>query len=56
VAAGIDPVEVAGNAVRAAIKMVLVDGFFHADPHLGNVLVDLDTGVLNFIDSFLELP
>jgi ubiquinone biosynthesis protein len=51
IAAGLDPVEIADNAVRAAIKMVLVDGFFHADPHPGNVLVNLDTGVLTFIDT-----
>ena len=49
--AGLDPVEIADNAVRAAIKMILVDGFFHADPHPGNVLVDLDSGALTFIDT-----
>ena len=26
--------------IRAIIKQVLVDGFFHGDPHPGNVLVD----------------
>jgi len=51
IAAGIDPRAIADNAVRAAIKMILIDGFFHADPHPGNVLVDLDTGVLTFIDT-----
>ncbi|HET8978709.1 MAG TPA: AarF/UbiB family protein [Solirubrobacteraceae bacterium] len=51
IAAGLDPVQVADNAVRAAIKMVLLDGFFHADPHPGNVLVNLDTGTLTFIDT-----
>lgn len=51
VAAGLVPEEIADNAVRAAIKMIMVDGFFHADPHPGNVLVNLDTGVLTFIDT-----
>ena len=51
IAAGLDPEEIADNAVRAAIKMVLLDGFFHADPHPGNVLVNLDTGMLTFIDT-----
>jgi ubiquinone biosynthesis protein len=50
-AAGLKPEEIADNAVRAAIKMIMVDGFFHADPHPGNVLVNLDTGVLTFIDT-----
>ena len=51
IAAGLDPQEIADNAVRAAIKMILLDGFFHADPHPGNVLVNLETGVLTFIDT-----
>jgi ubiquinone biosynthesis protein len=51
IAAGGDPQEIADNAVRAAIKMIIVDGFFHADPHPGNVLVNIDTGVLTFIDT-----
>jgi ubiquinone biosynthesis protein len=51
VAAGLNPEEIADNAVRAAIKMIMIDGFFHADPHPGNVLVNLDTGVLTFIDT-----
>ena len=50
-AAGLDPVTIADNAVRATIKMLLVDGFFHADPHPGNVVVDLETGVLTFLDA-----
>ena len=44
VAAGLDPVAIADAAVRASIKMLLIDGFFHADPHPGNVIVSLDTG------------
>ena len=48
--AGLDREEIARNALRALIKQLPVDGFFHADPHPGNLLVDLDTGVLTFID------
>ncbi len=51
IAAGLNPEEIADNAVRAAIKIILVDGFFHSDPHPGNVLVNLDTGALTFIDT-----
>jgi len=31
-------------------KQVLLDGFFHGDPHPGNVLVDLDSGQIVFLD------
>ena len=48
--AGLDREEIARNALRALIKQLPVDGFFHADPHPGNLLVDLDSGVLTFID------
>jgi len=48
--AGLDREVLARNALRALIKQLPVDGFFHADPHPGNLLVDLDTGVLTFID------
>ena len=51
VGAGLDPVAIADAAVRASIKMLLIDGFFHADPHPGNVIVSLDTGVLTFVDT-----
>ena len=49
-AAGLDREVIARNALRALIKQLPVDGFFHADPHPGNLLVNLDTGVLTFID------
>ena len=49
-AAGLDREEIARNALRALVKQLPVDGFFHADPHPGNLLVNLDTGVLTFID------
>lgn len=38
-AAGIDPVAVAEAFGTAMFEQVLVDGFFHADPHPGNVFV-----------------
>ncbi len=49
-AAGLDREAIARNALRALIKQLPIDGFFHADPHPGNLLVNLDTGVLTFID------
>jgi ubiquinone biosynthesis protein len=48
--AGLDREEIARNALRALIKQLPVDGFFHADPHPGNLLVNLETGMLTFID------
>jgi ubiquinone biosynthesis protein len=50
-AAGLDLGAVGDAALRAAIKMLLIDGFFHADPHPGNLLVSLDTGVVTFLDA-----
>jgi len=48
--AGLAREVVARNALRAVIKQLLIDGFFHADPHPGNILVNLQTGQINFID------
>jgi ubiquinone biosynthesis protein len=52
-AAGWDCQELAREFVQAMIKQALFDGFFHADPHPGNVLVDLDTGQISFLDMGL---
>jgi ubiquinone biosynthesis protein len=49
-AAGLEREVVARNALRAIIKQLLIDGFFHADPHPGNVLVNLQTGQITFLD------
>ena len=49
-AAGLAREVVAHHALRAVIKQLLIDGFFHADPHPGNILVNLETGQINFID------
>jgi ubiquinone biosynthesis protein len=48
--AGIDRGALGDLFVRALIKQVLVDGFFHGDPHPGNVLVDPGTGRVVFLD------
>jgi ubiquinone biosynthesis protein len=50
-AASIDKEALAENTLRAMVKQLLIDGFFHADPHPGNLLVSLDTGVVTFIDT-----
>lgn len=50
-AAGLDRAVIGENALRAAITMLLIAGFFHADPHPGNLIVNLDTGVVTFLDS-----
>jgi ubiquinone biosynthesis protein len=49
--AGLDCEVLARNALRAIVKQLLIDGFFHADPHPGNVLVNLETGDITFIDT-----
>ena len=36
--AGLDRKALAGRGVDAVLKMILVDGVFHADPHPGNVM------------------
>ena len=45
----ISPLKVNRLLVRAYLKQLLEDGFFHADPHPGNLLV-MDTGHLVFFD------
>jgi ubiquinone biosynthesis protein len=39
VAAGVDGKRVAKNSVGVVIKMIFEDGFFHADPHPGNIII-----------------
>ena len=45
----ISPVKVNRLLVRCYLKQLLEDGFFHADPHPGNLLV-MDSGHLAFFD------
>jgi ubiquinone biosynthesis protein len=48
--AHIDEGELGAVFMRAIIKQVLIDGFFHGDPHPGNVLVDTESGQIVFLD------
>jgi ubiquinone biosynthesis protein len=48
--AGLDREEIARSALRALVKQLPIDGFFHADPHPGNLLVNLQTGTITLID------
>jgi ubiquinone biosynthesis protein len=50
-AAGLDREVLADRVVRAAVKMMMIDGFFHGDPHPGNVFVDLDNGDMVMLDT-----
>ncbi|MCB0193901.1 MAG: AarF/ABC1/UbiB kinase family protein [Anaerolineae bacterium] len=49
-AAGLDKQSLAENTLHSMVKQLLIDGFFHSDPHPGNLLVDLQTGEINFLD------
>jgi ubiquinone biosynthesis protein len=46
---GLDPVEFARRGANAVLRMILVNGFFHADPHPGNVFFLKDHKIA-FID------
>src|SRR4029078_12144160 len=48
--AGFDTTELGTVFIRAIIKQVLVDGFFHGDPHPGNILGDPDSKQIIFLD------
>ena len=39
IADGFDPAEVMQELMRIFVRMIMGDGFFHADPHPGNLLV-----------------
>jgi len=46
---GIDRTDLANRLVHAYCQMVFEDGFYHADPHPGNILVQQD-GTIIFLD------
>jgi predicted unusual protein kinase regulating ubiquinone biosynthesis (AarF/ABC1/UbiB family) len=49
-ALGLDPAELAPWVARAFLHMIFRDGFFHCDPHPGNLLVDREgrIGIVDF--------
>ena len=49
-AARINRSEIADTLIHSIFQQLLIDGFYHADPHPGNLLVHPETGVLNYID------
>ncbi|HEU5315473.1 MAG TPA: AarF/ABC1/UbiB kinase family protein [Chloroflexota bacterium] len=57
-AAGIDRPTLARRAVRVQLRMLFENGFFHADPHAGNVFVEpagrlalVDFGMVGTVDE-----
>ncbi|HPD43504.1 MAG TPA: AarF/ABC1/UbiB kinase family protein [Dysgonamonadaceae bacterium] len=53
-----DPKKVANQAAEALLKQILLDGFFHADPHPGNLFIQppstivmLDAGMTGHLDK-----
>ena len=46
---GLDKRQIAINGVNAVLKQIFVDGFFHADPHPGNIFV-LEGNRIAFLD------
>ncbi len=47
--AGYDRKKIAENGAKAFMKQILIDGFFHADPHPGNMLV-MTGEIIGFMD------
>ncbi len=47
--AGLDRKKIALNGARAVLKQIFKDGFFHGDPHPGNILV-LEDGRICYLD------
>ena len=46
----IDNKKLADDIVNAYFKQIMLDGFFHADPHPGNMIIGKEDGLLCFID------
>jgi predicted unusual protein kinase regulating ubiquinone biosynthesis (AarF/ABC1/UbiB family) len=53
-AAGIDCKEVAKTLLDTYLKQIFEDGFFHADPHPGNLFVTPEPGTLGWRLTFVD--
>lgn len=58
---GTDTVQIANILSKAVLKQILYDGFFHGDPHPGNILVLdnnrialLDFGIIGMVDDEIK--
>ena len=49
--AGIDSPALAREFARCMAQQLLLDGFFHADPHPGNLTIDLENKKVIFLDT-----
>ena len=47
---GISGKKIANDIVESYFKQIMIDGFFHADPHPGNMIVDAQEKKLCYID------
>ncbi len=57
----VDPKALVSPLVGAVMKQIFIDGFFHADPHHGNLFVDrngavvfIDLGAMGYLESHLK--
>ncbi len=58
---GYDKKKITYNLINAIFQQIFIDGFFHADPHPGNILILpgnkvalLDFGIVGFLDKQLK--
>lgn len=61
ISSGHDPKKISIKLTEAVLKQILIDGFFHADPHPGNLmvlpdgkLVFLDFGIMGYLEEGLR--
>ncbi|RYR00813.1 hypothetical protein Ahy_B07g088924 isoform F [Arachis hypogaea] len=45
---GCDPIRISSRAIEAYLIQILKTGFFHADPHPGNLAIDVDEALIYY--------